>query len=44
VEELFHLSDRLAVMYEGRIMDIMPIEEATVQKVGLLMAGVKEKS
>ncbi len=42
LEELFDLSDRIAVMYEGRIMDILPIEEATVQKVGLLMAGVKE--
>ena len=39
LEELFLLSDRIAVMYEGRIMDTLPIQEATVQRVGLLMAG-----
>ncbi|MEA3231301.1 MAG: ATP-binding cassette domain-containing protein, partial [Thermodesulfobacteriota bacterium] len=42
LEELFHLSDRIAVMFEGRIMDILPIAEATVSRVGMLMAGVKE--
>ncbi len=41
LEELFTLSDRIAVMYEGRINGMMPIEEATVQKVGLLMAGME---
>jgi len=39
LEEIFTLSDRIAVMYEGRITGILPIEEATVQKVGLMMAG-----
>ena len=42
LEELFQLSDRIAVMYEGRIMEILPIEEATVRRVGLLMAGVED--
>ncbi len=42
LEELFLLSDRLAVMYEGRIVEVLPIEEATVQRVGLLMAGVED--
>ena len=42
LEELFQLSDRIAVMYEGRIMDTLPIAEATVQRVGLLMAGAKD--
>ena len=41
LEELFTLSDRIAVMYEGRINGMMLIEEATVQKVGLLMAGME---
>ena len=41
LEELFTLSDRIAVMYEGRINGMMPISEATVQKVGLLMAGME---
>ena len=40
LEELFALSDRIAVMYEGRIMDILDIQTATVATVGLLMAGV----
>jgi len=39
LEELFNLSDRIAVMYEGKITAILPIAEATVQKVGMLMAG-----
>ena len=42
LEELFQLSDRIAVMYEGRVMATLPIEEATVGRVGLLMAGVEE--
>ena len=42
LEELFLLSDRIAVMYEGRVMETLPIEEATVQRVGLLMAGAKD--
>jgi len=41
LEELFQLCDRLAVMYEGRLMDTVPIQQATVRQVGLLMAGVE---
>ena len=42
LEELFLLSDRIAVMFDGRIMDTLPIEAASVERIGLLMAGVKE--
>jgi simple sugar transport system ATP-binding protein len=42
LEELFALSDRIAVLYRGRIMADMPVAEATVERVGLLMAGVRE--
>lgn len=42
LEEIFALSDRIAVMFEGRIMDVLDIRAATVAKVGLLMAGVRE--
>jgi simple sugar transport system ATP-binding protein len=42
LEELFALSDRIAVMYAGRIMADLPIAEATVERVGLFMAGVEE--
>jgi len=42
LEELFLLCDRIAVMFEGRIMAVLPIETASVQQVGMLMAGVRE--
>jgi simple sugar transport system ATP-binding protein len=40
LDEILALSDRIAVLYEGRIMDIVPRENATPEKLGLLMAGV----
>ncbi len=40
LDELMALSDRIAVMFEGRIMAILPRAEATVERLGLLMAGV----
>ena len=41
LDEIMALSDRIAVMYEGRIMDILNRKDATREKIGLLMAGVK---
>jgi simple sugar transport system ATP-binding protein len=43
LDEIFALSDRIAVIYEGKIMDILDREEATRETVGLLMAGVKSE-
>ena len=40
LDEILALSDRIAVLYEGQIMDIVPREQATPEKLGLLMAGV----
>jgi ABC-type uncharacterized transport system ATPase subunit len=40
LDEILALSDRIAVIYEGQIMDIVPRESATPEKLGLLMAGV----
>jgi simple sugar transport system ATP-binding protein len=40
LDEILALSDRIAVIYEGQIMDIVPREKATPEKLGLLMAGV----
>jgi len=34
------LSDRIAVMYRGKIVDILDAGAATKDQVGLLMAGV----
>ena len=39
LEELFEIADRIAVMYEGRILDVVPAAEASVARVGMLMAG-----
>ncbi len=43
LDELFELSDHIAVMYEGQIMDTLTREHFDIQKVGLLMSGINEK-
>ena len=43
LDEVMAISDRIAVIFEGQIMDIVPRTEATPEKLGLLMAGVKEE-
>ncbi|CAG1007860.1 methyl coenzyme M reductase system, component A2 [Anaerolineales bacterium] len=40
LDEILALSDRIAVLYEGQVMDIVLRENATPEKLGLLMAGV----
>jgi simple sugar transport system ATP-binding protein len=40
LDEILALSDRIAVIYEGQIMDIVARENATPEKLGLLMAGI----
>ena len=42
LDEVLSLSDRVAVMFEGQIIDILPIEEADKDTVGLRMAGVRD--
>jgi ABC-type uncharacterized transport system ATPase subunit len=44
LDEVLSLADRVAVMYEGQIIATLPAAEATKERVGLLMAGVREKS
>lgn len=44
LDEILSLSDRIAVMYEGQIIATLPAEEATKERLGLLMAGVREES
>ncbi len=41
LDEILQLSDRIAVMYRGEIIAIVPGEGATKEELGLLMAGVK---
>jgi simple sugar transport system ATP-binding protein len=40
LEELLNLSDRIAVMYEGRIMGVVDAAGASVEEIGLMMAGI----
>ena len=39
LDELVRMSDRIAVIYEGRIMGTFPAHEADEEEIGLLMAG-----
>lgn len=39
LEEIMALSDRIAVIYGGKIMGVIPAQEATAEKLGLMMAG-----
>jgi simple sugar transport system ATP-binding protein len=41
LEEIMNVSDRIAVMYEGNIIDIVDPKMTTEQELGLLMAGKK---
>ena len=44
LDEVLSLADRVAVMFEGEIIDILPIGEADRDTVGLRMAGVRDES
>jgi len=41
LDEILQLSDRIAVIYEGQFMGVMKAEEATLEKIGLMMGGVR---
>jgi simple sugar transport system ATP-binding protein len=41
LDEIIALSDRIAVMYKGQILDIVPAAGINKEYLGLLMAGVK---
>jgi ABC-type uncharacterized transport system ATPase subunit len=40
LEELLNLADRIAVMFDGRIMGIVDAAGASVEEIGLMMAGL----
>jgi ABC-type uncharacterized transport system ATPase subunit len=42
LDEILSLSDRIAVIHDGRIVDIVPGAEATREQLGLLMTGVRD--
>ena len=41
LEEVMALGDRIAVMYQGKIVDVIDGETATPQQLGLLMGGAR---
>jgi simple sugar transport system ATP-binding protein len=43
LDELLELSDRILVIYDGEVMDILSRQEATRESLGLLMAGVRQR-
>jgi simple sugar transport system ATP-binding protein len=44
LDEIMALSDRIAVMYKGGVIGVVPREEATREGLGLLMAGVQAEA
>lgn len=44
LEELFALSDRVAVIHEGEIMGIMDRNELELDQIGLMMAGERREA
>ena len=42
LEEIMNLSDRIAVIFKGKNQKVLSRDEATTEKLGILMAGVKE--
>jgi simple sugar transport system ATP-binding protein len=43
LDEILSLSDRIAVMYKGRILETLDAKDATREKLGLLMAGIQQE-
>ena len=41
LEEILMLSDRIGVIFDGRIVGEFKAEEADIERIGLLMAGAK---
>jgi simple sugar transport system ATP-binding protein len=43
LDEILSLSDRIAVLYKGQIIETLPAADATPERLGLLMAGVRKE-
>lgn len=44
LDEIMSLSDRIAVMFDGQIIDIIPAEKADRETVGLRLAGIRSNN
>jgi simple sugar transport system ATP-binding protein len=40
LDEIFEIADRIAVINKGELSKAEPVEEMTLEKIGLLMGGV----
>jgi general nucleoside transport system ATP-binding protein len=43
LEELLMVSDRIAVMFEGKIMGIVSAQDTDIEELGMMMAGMKKE-
>jgi simple sugar transport system ATP-binding protein len=41
LDEIMEISDRIGVMYNGRLLDVIRRDEADVETIGRLMLGVQ---
>ncbi len=41
LDEILAMADRIAVFYEGRVVGVVAAAEASVEQLGLMMAGGK---
>lgn len=44
LDEIRALSDRIAVMYEGEVVGVLPVQEADIERLGLMMSGVLKEA
>ncbi|RLF75635.1 ABC transporter ATP-binding protein [Thermococci archaeon] len=44
LDEILQLSDRMAIIYEGKFVGIVKPEEVTEEEIGLMMGGIKHES
>ena len=44
LDEIRAVSDRIAVLYEGEILGVFPCAGADLERIGLMMGGVRENS
>jgi simple sugar transport system ATP-binding protein len=43
LDEVLSLSDRVAPIYEGEFMGVIPVKDARIEDIGAMMAGLKQK-
>lgn len=42
LDEIFSISDNIAVIYNGRIQQVIPKAQASIEKIGLIMTGISD--